>query len=164
MSCFFFKRIKEQTCFFIAQVVAETVWETLKNVSRRPCCVVARAFDSFFAPFRIRSSLNENEAGNLQRCHRWRMKFEGNRWLSLNFASVFNGWCLGSRTGFSLHQQIHHDWKIDSIKICYLDSQMNNESHLTWVIRTRLLRRPFSKLCTLLYLSLRRWFIFFPTI
>ncbi|CAF0934354.1 unnamed protein product [Adineta ricciae] len=38
-------------------VVADTVWETVKNVSNRPCCVVIRAFASFFAPLRIRSSL-----------------------------------------------------------------------------------------------------------
>jgi hypothetical protein len=49
------------TAFLVFGVVDETVCDTEKNVSNRPCCVVVRAFANFFAPLRIRSSLEEEK-------------------------------------------------------------------------------------------------------
>lgn len=45
--------------FFKLGTAAETVRDTEKNVSSRPCWVVDRAFINFFDPLRIRSSLKQ---------------------------------------------------------------------------------------------------------
>lgn len=71
---------------------------TVKNPSRRPCCLLFRYFWSFSAPFRTRSSLNTA-------VREWAGKASGE--THLNPFSVTRNWTSPSTSGF-----FHSSWKV----------------------------------------------------